>query len=168
MDIGACFGQRNIPDGEVFTAPLRESVEGVLRYNTPSRYQGTIFQDIQFEFERGKIVRASANETEKINQILDSDPGARYIGEWSIGCNNRVRRPMLDTLFDEKIGGSIHFTPGNAYDEADNGNRSRVHWDLVLIQTPEWGGGESWFDDELVRRDGRFLPAELQPLNAGL
>lgn len=168
MNIRPCHGQRNIPDGEVFTAPLRESVEGVIRYNTGSRYQGVLFRDIQFEFKQGQIVRATANETERINKILDSDPGARYIGEWSIGCNNRVRRPMLDTLFDEKIGGSIHLTPGNAYDECDNGNRSRVHWDLVLIQTPEFGGGEIWFDDECVRRDGRFLPDDLQPLNAGL
>jgi aminopeptidase len=163
-----CFGQRNIPDGEVFTAPVRDSIEGTIRYNSPSRYQGTVFDNIEFEFRQGKIVRATANETEKLNQILDSDPGARYIGEWSLGCNNRVRRPMLDTLFDEKIGGSMHLTPGNAYEECDNGNRSRVHWDLVLIQTPEYGGGEVWFDDELVRRDGRFLPADLQGLNAGL
>ena len=168
MPVRPCFGQRNIPDGEVFTAPLRDSVEGVIRYNTGSRYQGALFQDIQFEFQQGKIVRATSNHTERINQILDSDEGARYIGEWSIGCNNRVRRPMLDTLFDEKIGGSIHLTPGNAYDECDNGNRSRVHWDLVLIQTPEYGGGEIWFDDELLRKDGRFVPDDLQPLNAGL
>ena len=120
-----------------------------------SRYQGTVFQDIEFEFREGKIVRAAcAGETEKLNQVLDADEGARYIGEWSIGCNNRVRQPMLDTLFDEKIGGSIHLTPGNAYDECDNGNRSRVHWDLVLIQTPDWGGGEIWFDDVLIR-EGR-------------
>ena len=109
-----------------------------------------------------------ANETEKLNAILDSDEGARYIGEWSIGCNNRVRQPMLDTLFDEKIGGSIHLTPGNAYDECDNGNRSRVHWDLVLIQTPEYGGGEIWFDGEMLRKDGRFVPADLAALNRGL
>jgi aminopeptidase len=140
----------------------------VIRYNTESRYQGTVFSDIEFEFRAGKIVRATANEPEKLNQILDSDEGARFIGEWSIGCNNRVRRPMLDTLFDEKIGGSIHLTPGNAYDECDNGNRSRVHWDLVLIQTPEYGGGQIYFDDELVRQDGRFIPAELAGLNRGL
>jgi aminopeptidase len=168
IDVRPCYGQRNIPDGEVFTAPVRDSVNGVIRYNTESRYQGTVFSDIEFEFRAGKIVRATANEPEKLNQILDSDEGARFIGEWSIGCNNRVRRPMLDTLFDEKIGGSIHLTPGNAYDECDNGNRSRVHWDLVLIQTPEYGGGQIYFDDELVRQDGRFIPAELAGLNRGL
>lgn len=168
IDVRPCHGQRNIPDGEVFTAPIRDSVNGVIRYNAPSRYQGQVFTDICFEFEKGRIVKATANETKKLNRILDADEGARYIGEWSIGCNNRIRRPMLDTLFDEKIGGSIHLTPGNAYDECDNGNRSRVHWDLVLIQTPEYGGGEIWFDGALLRKDGRFVPADLQGLNEGL
>jgi len=165
----ACSGRRNIPDGEVFTAPVRDSVNGVITYNTPSLYQGTIFNGIRFEFRDGQIIKAEcANATDRLNQILDSDPGARYLGEWSLGCNNRVRKPMLDTLFDEKIGGSFHLTPGNAYETADNGNRSRVHWDLVCIQTPEYGGGEVWFDGELLRKDGRFLPDDLQPLNAGL
>ncbi len=169
IDVRPCSGQRNIPDGECFTAPVRDSVNGTILYNTKSLYQGTVFDRIEFEFANGKIVRATcANDPEKLNAILDSDEGARYIGEWSIGCNNRVRHPMLDTLFDEKIGGSIHLTPGGAYDETDNGNRSRVHWDLVLIQTPAYGGGEIWFDGELVRKDGSFLPDELQGLNVGL
>jgi aminopeptidase len=169
IPVRPCYGQRNIPDGEVFTAPVRDSVQGVIRYNAASRYQGAVFEGVEFEFRQGKIVRAECGRlTERLNKILDSDEGARYIGEWSIGCNNLVRRPMLDTLFDEKIGGSIHLTPGEAYQEADNGNRSRVHWDLVLIQTPEYGGGEIWFDGELLRKDGRFVPADLQALNAGL
>ncbi len=164
-----CAGERNIPDGEVFTAPRRESVNGTITFNTQSLYQGTIFDGIHFEFKDGKIINAEClNDTLKLNSILDSDEGARYIGEWSMGCNNQVRRPMLDTLFDEKIGGSFHLTPGNAYDEADNGNRSRVHWDLVQIQTAEYGGGEIWFDDGLVRKDGHFVPDELQRLNKGL
>jgi len=163
-----CYGDRNIPDGEVFTAPVRESVSGTIRYNTPSRYQGQVFDNIEFEFKDGKIVRASANETDKLNAILDSDEGARYCGEWAVGVNNRVREPMLDTLFDEKIGGSFHLTPGQAYEIADNGNRSRIHWDLVLIQRPDYGGGEIYFDGELVRKDGRFVPEDLQGLNSGL
>ena len=163
-----CWGERNIPDGEVFTAPVRESINGQIRFNTQSRYQGTVFDNIEFEFKDGKIVSAKANETKKINEILDSDEGARYCGEWAIGVNNRVRHPMLDTLFDEKIGGSFHLTPGNAYEIADNGNRSRIHWDLVLIQRPDYGGGEIWFDGELLRKDGRFVPADLQGLNVGL
>jgi aminopeptidase len=169
IPVRPCYGQRNIPDGEVFTAPVRTSVEGVIRYNAPSLYQGVVFDGVEFEFKAGKIVRATcANQADRLNQILDSDEGARYIGEWSIGCNNRVRRPMLDTLFDEKVGGSIHLTPGNAYDECDNGNKSRVHWDLVLIQTPEYGGGEIWFDGELIRKDGRFVTPDLAGLNDGL
>ncbi len=165
----ACNGDRNIPDGEVFTAPVRTSVNGVITYNAASLYQGTVFEGVRFEFRDGQIIHATcANEPEKLNSILDSDEGARYIGEFAIGCNNRIRRPMLDILFDEKIGGSIHFTPGQAYQEADNGNRSRVHWDLVLIQTPEYGGGDIFFDGELIRRDGRFVPPELAPLNEGL
>ncbi|NOY41934.1 MAG: aminopeptidase [Planctomycetes bacterium] len=163
-----CNGERNIPDGEVFTAPVRDSINGVIRYNTQSRYQGTVFENIEFEFKDGKIVRAEANETEKLNAILDSDEGARYCGEWSLGTNNHVRHPMLDTLFDEKIGGSFHLTPGEAYEDADNGNRSRIHWDLVLIQREDYGGGKIWFDDELIREDGFFLPKDLQGLNTGL
>lgn len=165
----ACNGLRNIPDGEVFTAPVRDSINGQITYNAGSRYQGTVFEKICFQFRDGKIVNATCSgQTKRLNEILDSDPGARYIGEWSLGCNNRVRHPMLDTLFDEKIGGSMHLTPGNAYETADNGNRSRVHWDLVLIQTKEYGGGEVWFDGELIRKDGHFLPSDLQPLNVGL
>ena len=168
IPVRPCHGQRNIPDGEVFTAPVRDSANGTIRYNTPSRYQGTLFDDISFTFKDGKIVNATANETEKVNEVLDADEGARYLGEWAIGCNNRVRHPMLDTLFDEKIGGSLHLTPGEAYDDADNGNRSVVHWDLVLIQRSDYGGGELYFDDVLIRKDGHFVPDDLQGLNAGL
>lgn len=168
IPVRPCHGQRNIPDGEVFTAPVRDSINGTIRYNTKSRYQGTIFENIEFTFDNGKIVKATANESVKLNEILDSDEGARYIGEWSIGCNNHVRHPMLDTLFDEKIGGSFHLTPGEAYEDADNGNRSCVHWDLVLIQRADYGGGEIYFDGELIRKDGLFVPDDLQPLNTGL
>ena len=164
-----CAGECNIPDGECFTAPVRDSVNGTIQFNTSSRYQGVVFDGIRFEFRDGRIVNASCrNAAQRLNQILDSDEGARYIGEWSMGTNNYILHPMLDTLFDEKIGGSFHLTPGNAYDEADNGNRSRVHWDLVLIQREEYGGGEIWFDDQLIREDGFFVPEDLQPLNEGL
>ena len=165
-----CAGDRNIPDGEIFTAPVRDSVNGVISYNTATRYQGIVFDRIRFEFRNGRIEQATCanGQDERLNAILDSDEGARYIGEWSLGLNNEIREPMLDTLFDEKIGGSMHLTPGNAYDTADNGNRSSVHWDIVLIQTPAYGGGEIWFDDELIRKDGQFLPEDLLPLNAGL
>jgi aminopeptidase len=160
-----CGGDRNIPDGEVFTAPVKDSVEGQLTFNAPSIYQGTAFDGIQLNFKRGKIVEASSNETEKLNKILDSDTGARYIGEFSLGFNPRVFQPMRDILFDEKIAGSFHFTPGQAYEEADNGNRSQVHWDMVSIQRPDYGGGEIYFDGKLIRKNGEFLPKQLRSLN---
>lgn len=160
-----CDGDRNIPDGEVFTAPVRDSVNGVIHYNAPTIYQGKSFDDVRFVFKDGKIIKATSSDTQSLNEILDTDEGARYIGEFSIAFNPYITRVMRDILFDEKIDGSLHFTPGQAYDEADNGNDSKIHWDLVLIQTPEHGGGEIWFDDELVRKDGRFVPDYLQGLN---
>lgn len=168
-DIGAvaCAGQRNIPDGECFTAPVLESVNGVVQFNTVSLYQGTEFKDIRYVIKNGQIVDASAGpNTDKLNEILDTDPGARYFGEFAIGFNPYVLHPMKDTLFDEKIAGSFHFTPGNAYDPpGGNGNKSAVHWDTVLIQRPEYGGGEIWFDDVLIRKDGLFTLPQLQGLN---
>jgi aminopeptidase len=160
-----CGGDHNIPDGEVFSCPVRDSVQGHVTFNAPTVYQGTAFDNVRLEFRDGKIVNATANETEKLNKILDSDPGARYIGEFSLGCHPYILHPMRDILFDEKIAGSFHFTPGQAYEEADNGNRSQVHWDMVNIQRPEYGGGEVRFDGKLVRKDGEFLPKELRSLN---
>ena len=160
-----CGGDRNIPDGEVFTAPVKDSVEGHVTFNAPSIYQGIAFDGIRLEFKNGKVIDATSNETKKLNKILDSDPGTRYIGEFSLGFNPRVFQPMRDILFDEKIAGSFHFTPGQAYEEADNGNRSQVHWDMVSIQRPDYGGGEIYFDGKLVRKNGKFLPNQLHSLN---
>lgn len=165
IDAVICGGDRNIPDGEVFSCPVRDSVEGHVTFNAPSIYQGTGFDGIRLEFRDGKIVEATSNESEKLNKILNSDPGARYIGEFSLGFNPYILAPMRDILFDEKIAGSFHFTPGQAYEEADNGNRSQVHWDLVNIQRPEYGGGEVRFDGKVIRRDGEFVPKELRSLN---
>ncbi len=168
-DIGAvpCTGLRNIPDGECFSAPVRESVNGIVQFNTVSLYQGTEFKDIRYVIKNGRIEEASAGaNTAKINEILDTDAGARYFGEWSLGFNPYVLHPMKDTLFDEKIAGSFHFTPGNAYDPpGGNGNKSSIHWDTVLIQRPEYGGGEVYFDDVLIRKDGLFVRDELLALN---
>jgi aminopeptidase len=161
----ACGGQHNIPDGECFTAPVKKSVEGVISYNAPSIYQGIAFDNVKLEFDKGKIVKAAANNTKAINKIFDTDPGARYVGEFAIGFNPEIKEPMRDILFDEKIAGSFHFTPGQAYEIADNGNRSSVHWDLVNIQRPDYGGGEIWFDGKLIRRNGQFVPKSLQSLN---
>ena len=160
-----CGGDRNIPDGEVFTAPVKNSVEGHVTFNAPTIYQSIAFDGIRLDFRNGKVVKATSNQTEKLNKILNSDAGARYIGEFSFGFNPYVLEPMRDILFDEKIAGSFHFTPGQAYEEADNGNRSQVHWDMVCIQRKSYGGGEISFDGELIRRDGEFLPKELRSLN---
>ena len=160
-----CAGDCNIPDGEIYSAPVRESVEGVITYNTPSIQDGFTFENVRLTFEKGKIVRAEANDTGRVNRVFDIDEGARYVGEFALGVNPFITKPMKNTLFDEKISGSFHFTPGMSYDDCFNGNRSALHWDLVCIQTPEYGGGEIWFDDVLVRKDGRFVLPELACLN---
>ena len=162
----ACGGTHNIPDGEVFSCPVRDSVEGVIYFNTDTIYQGTSFSNIRLRFESGRITEATSSSNEvRLNQILDSDTGARFIGEFAIAFNPMIKEPMLDILFDEKIAGSFHFTPGQAYDEASNGNQSQVHWDMVSIQRPEWGGGEIWFDGKLIRKDGLFIGSDLEKLN---
>lgn len=160
-----CDGHLNIPDGEVYTAPVRESVNGRISYNTAAIYQGFTYEDIVLDFKDGKIVKATANDTERIEGVFNTDEGARYVGEFAIGVNPYILHPMKDTLFDEKIDGSFHFTPGNCYDDANNGNKSAIHWDLVAIQRADYGGGEIYFDDVLVRKDGRFVLPELQVLN---
>jgi aminopeptidase len=165
--IGAkmCKGDRNIPDGEVFSCPVKNSINGQIQFNTPTLYSGTKFENVRLEFKDGKIIGATANNTQRLNEILDTDAGARYTGEFSLGFNPYILNPMCDILFDEKIAGSLHLTPGQAYEDCDNGNRSAVHWDMVLIQRPEWGGGQIWFDDELIRNDGLFVAKDLKPLN---
>lgn len=160
-----CGGDRNIPDGEVFSCPTKTSVEGYITFNAPTVYQGIAFDNIRLEFEKGKIVNASANNTEALNRILDTDKGSRYIGEFAIGFNPHILHPMRDILFDEKIAGSFHFTPGKAYEIGGNGNESTIHWDMVNIQRPDYGGGEIWFDGKLIRKDGVFVPAPLKKLN---
>jgi aminopeptidase len=165
IPVVGCAGEMNIPDGEMFTAPVRDSVEGRLSVNAPSLYHGVVFENIVLELRRGRIETISARPQKRMEEILDSDAGARYIGEFSIAFHPRILSPMLDILFDEKIAGSFHFTPGQAYEEADNGNRSEIHWDLVTIQRPDYGGGEIRFDGELIRKDGLFVPPALQRLN---
>jgi aminopeptidase len=142
-------------------------VNGVIHFNCPTLYRGTTHNDIRLTFKDGRIVDATSTNTEKLNEVLDTDKGSRYVGEFAIGFNPYCTRPMKDILFDEKIAGSIHFTPGQAYEEAYNGNDSAVHWDMVMMQTPEVGGGEVWFDGRLVRKDGIFTVKELKGLNPG-
>ena len=158
-------GTYNLPDGEVATAPVKTSANGYITYNTETTYNGVTFSDIRFEFKDGKIIKATANKTKELNEILDTDEGARYIGEFAFGLNPYINNTMFDTLFDEKINGSFHFTPGMALEESDNGNRSAIHWDIVNIQTSEYGGGEIYFDDVLIRKEGRFVLPELECLN---
>ncbi|HET9523709.1 MAG TPA: aminopeptidase, partial [Terrimicrobiaceae bacterium] len=160
-----CGGDRNIPDGEVFSCPVKNSVEGHVSFNAPTIYQGTAFDNIRLDFESGRIVKATANNTGKLNEILDSDDGARYIGEFSIAFNPHILHPIRDILFDEKIAGSFHFTPGQAYEIAGNGNKSRIHWDMVNIQRSDYGGGEIWLDGKLIRKDGEFVLPALKKLN---
>ena len=143
----------------------KHSVNGVIQFNTQTIYSGTRFQNVRLEFRNGKTIRATSSDTKRLNEILNTDDGARFIGEFSLGFNPYIQNPMCDILFDEKIAGSLHFTPGQAYEVCDNGNRSAVHWDMVLIERPEWGGGEVWFDRELIRKDGLFIPKDLKPLN---
>ena len=160
-----CDGSCNIPDGEVYTAPVKDSMNGVIQYNTASLEHGFTYENVRFEVKDGRIVKATANDTARINALLDTDEGARYFGEFSFGLNPYIMEPMKDILFDEKISGSFHLTPGMCYEDAPNGNKSAVHWDLVNIQRPEYGGGEIWFDDVLIRKDGLFVVPELECLN---
>ena len=160
-----CAGDRNIPDGECFTAPIKDSVNGVISYNTPSPYRGNVYENIVLTFKDGKIIDCSSDHPKEMNEIFNSDEGARYIGEFSLGVNPMIKYPMGDILYDEKICGSLHFTPGTCYNECDNGNSSQVHWDLVLIQRADYGGGEIYFDDRLIRKDGLFVIDELKELN---
>ncbi len=161
-----CTGEKNIPDGELYTAPVRDSINGTITYNTPSPYQGSVYHHVSLTFENGKIVKATCDEDdEKLNEIFDTDEGARYVGEFSLGFNPKILYPMGDILYDEKILGSLHFTPGDSYADCDNGNKSSIHWDMVLIQREDFGGGEIYFDDVLIRKDGKFVLDNLKQLN---
>ena len=146
----------------MYSCPRKESVEGTISFNAPSLYNGFRFENVRFAFRKGKIVEASANDSKRLEAILNTDKGALYVGEFSLGFHPLIQNAMGDILFDEKIAGSLHFTPGQAYEVAGNGNKSAVHWDLVLIQRKEFGGGEVWFDDELIRKDGLFVPRDLR------
>jgi aminopeptidase len=166
LNVIPCAGENNIPDGEIFTAPVKDSVNGTISYNTPSAYRGRVFNNVKLTFKGGKIIDASADDNlDVLEEIFNTDEGSRYVGEFAIGVNPKIKHPMTNTLFDEKIAGSIHFTPGNSYDHCPNGNKSSVHWDLVLIQTKEYGGGEIYFDGELIRKDGIFVKESLKGLN---
>lgn len=166
MPIIPCVGERNLPDGEIFTAPIKNSVNGIITYNTPSPYNGNVFNNVSLTFKDGRIISETSNENGcLLKEIFDTDEGARYVGEFSLGLNSKIIHPMGDILYDEKITGSLHFTPGKCYRECDNGNESSIHWDMVLIQRKDYGGGKIYFDDVLIRKDGLFTLPELKHLN---
>lgn len=160
------IGHHNLPDGELFTAPVKDSVNGVIQFNTDTIYDGEFFSRIRLEFKDGKIIKGTSQaNNDRFQKLLNIDAGSRYMGEFAMGVNPYITKPLLDILFDEKIAGSLHMAIGNSYDDMDNGNKSAIHWDLVQIQTPEWGGGEIWFDGKLIRKDGQFVLKELEGLN---
>ncbi|MDD5341977.1 MAG: aminopeptidase [Patescibacteria group bacterium] len=163
-----CIGKKNIPDGEMYTAPVLNSVNGVIEFNTVSiTREGERFSGIGFEVKDGVIVRewCETGDSDRLSKRLDTDEGARRFGEFSLGLNWDVTRTIGDTLFDEKVGGSFHLTPGRSYDDAPNGNSSATHWDLVCDQREGFGGGDIYFDGRLVRKNGLFVPKVLANLN---
>jgi len=166
IPVVSCHGNMNIPDGEVFTAPVKDSVAGHVQFNTTAMRYGRKFVNPRLVFKNGNIVEADCDgDRSGLNEMLDADEGARYIGEFALGVNNAITQAIGNTLYDEKIGGSFHLTPGCAYADADNGNKSQLHLDIVCLQTSAYGGGEIWFDDCLVRKDGIFMLDSLKELN---
>lgn len=153
-----CFGKRNIPDGELFSSPILDSVNGHITY-APSVYQGNPFEFVKLEVEDGVVVDFDSSNNSALEEILDTDEGARRFGEFSFGLNPVIEKPMYDILFDEKIYGSNHLTLGKDYAIAPNGNSSSIHWDLVCI------GPDVYCDGELIREGRTFVKDELKGLN---
>lgn len=150
-----CDGRYNMPDGEVFYAPVEDSVEGTIYYELPAIYAGREVNGIRLTFKDGRVVDASATHGEELlQQLLNADEGARRLGEFGIGCNYGIKRHTKDILFDEKIGGTVHLALGAAYPESGGTNHSAIHWDMVKDLRH---GGELYLDGELVQKDGRFL-----------
>lgn len=148
-------GHNNFPDGEVFTGPVEDSADGYIRFSFPGIYAGKEIEDIRLEFDRGRVVRATARRGEDLlHALLDSDEGARYLGELGIGTNFEIQRFTRNMLFDEKIGGTIHLAVGAGYPETGSRNKSGVHWDMLCDMRD---GGEIWADGRLIYRAGRFL-----------
>ena len=161
-----CGGDRNIPDGEVFSCPVKDSVEGHVTFNAPSIYQGTRFRRHPSGIQERKDRRGDEQRDAKAEQ----DPRLRSGRALHRRVLTRLQSPRVSTrcatsCSTRRSPARFHFTPGQAYEEADNGNRSQVHWDMVNIQRPDYGGGEIYFDGKLIRKDGKFLPKQLRSLN---
>ncbi len=154
-------GKRNFPSGEFFTGPIEDSAQGHIRYTIPSNVNGRSVQDILLRFEEGRVVEATAAQGQVfLDQMLEMDEGARYLGEFAFGNNFGIQRPTRNILFDEKIGGTVHLALGNSYPETGGKNVSALHWDMICDLRPEAGGGEVYVDDILVLKDGKLV---LQP-----
>lgn len=153
-----CDGKNNMPDGEIFTGPVEESVEGHVRFSYPTVYQGRKLEGVHVWFEKGRVVRATADKGEDfLQQTLDIDAGARYVGEFAIGTNRGITRSTGNTLFDEKINGSFHMALGAGMPETGSRNESAIHWDMVCDLAH---GGRIFVDDALIYEDGHFLIAD--------
>jgi len=149
-----CCGERNMPDGEVFTGPVEDSVEGHVRFSYPTTYQGRKLEGVELRFEKGKVVEASAEKGEDfLLKTIDTDKGSRYVGEFAIGTNKGITRATGNTLFDEKINGSFHMALGRGMPETGSKNESGIHWDMVCSLVD---GGKIWADDELFYENGKF------------
>ncbi len=161
-----CCGRENIPGGEVFTAPVKKSVNGEVFFNVPSSHASTIFGRVSLCFKDGKVVSSQAETNDnKLKRLLATDKGASFLGEFALGLNPKITAPLFDTHFDEKIAGSFHLALGRAYDCADNGNRSQLHWDLVSIQRRDFPG-TIYLDNQVLRKDGLFADDTFRVLNA--
>lgn len=161
-----CSGQCNIPDGEIYTAPIKNSINGTILFNIPAIDNGYEFRDIRLTFENGQIVDFDCNNKDKFAEILDTDEGSRYMGEFAFGLNPYCTESVNDILFDEKMCSSIHMAIGSSYEDCFNGNKSAVHLDLIQKHTPKLGGGKIFFDDTLIYENGRFILPNLVDLNA--
>ncbi|MGH3033179.1 MAG: aminopeptidase [Gaiellaceae bacterium] len=151
----AADGRYNLPDGEVFTSPLETETEGEIRYTFPAIYHGREVEDVRLRFEGGRVVHAeAARGNEYLQSLLDMDEGARVLGEVAFGLNYEIDRFTRNILFDEKIGGTMHFALGAGFTQAGGTNTSGLHWDLICDLRAE---GEVYADGELIWRAGRFL-----------
>lgn len=153
-----CYGQRNIPDGELFSSPILDSVDGEITY-AASVYQGKPFEYVRLVVKNGVVTDFDSSDNTALEGILDTDAGAKQFGEFSFGLNPVIEKPMYDILFDEKIYGSNHLTLGNDYEIAPNGNESNIHWDLVCI------GADVWLDGKMIRKGRQFITDDLTGLN---
>ena len=154
-----CCGKENFPDGEVFTAPVEDSVEGTIAFSFPAVHMGHECDDVVLHFEKGKVVKATAQKGRQfLNEMLDQDAGARRVGEIAIGCNYGITEFSRNTLFDEKIGGTVHLAVGASYPETGGQNKSGLHWDMVCDLRK---GGQIIADGEVIYRNGKFTTIEL-------